>query len=197
MCDGKTRKMMWNSNKFESVNKRKTKKKKIQLVLFSKGKWELEWEISGSKQINQPTNQPSTTLVLLWNYWNSSCLFLLLFCEIYLKSLLFFFSNINKRKNNHIHYDFIYKPLVNRVVDFCTISMVFVTNNYLLAKKKWYLPNWGGSQTKIEATPIFLTTRKSQWGNFEVDHEKQCGCFPSVFLLLLLRLVSFYFQFMM
>lgn len=42
MCDGKTRKMMWNSNKFESVNKRKTKKKKIQLVLFSKGKWELE-----------------------------------------------------------------------------------------------------------------------------------------------------------
>ena len=28
MCDGKTRKMMWNSNKFESVNKRKTKKKK-------------------------------------------------------------------------------------------------------------------------------------------------------------------------
>ena len=34
MCDGKTRKMMWNSNKFESVNKRKTKKKNTTCVIF-------------------------------------------------------------------------------------------------------------------------------------------------------------------
>lgn len=37
MCDGKTRKMMWNSNKFESVNKRKTKKKKYNLCYFRRG----------------------------------------------------------------------------------------------------------------------------------------------------------------
>lgn len=37
MCDGKTRKMMWNSNKFESVNKRKTRKKKNTTCVIFEG----------------------------------------------------------------------------------------------------------------------------------------------------------------